>query len=194
MAFDSEIIVVSGLPRAGTSLMMQMLDQGGIRIVTDHVRTADQDNPRGYYEFEQVKKLKQDTSWLPQTRGMAVKLVSQLLYELPPTETYRIIFMERDLDEVLLSQEAMLQRLGRTAVPRDQMKRSYELHLRRLCSWLTQQRHMIVLYVSYNELLQDPQPQSDRVHRFLGGRLDAQKMIQSVDPTLYRNKKPVQHV
>src|SRR6516165_1289807 len=108
----SEIVIVSGLPRSGTSLMMQMLDHGGVPVVTDHIRSADTDNPKGYYEFEQVKTIKRDTSWLPATRGKAFKMVSQLLYDLPPGETYRIIFMERDLDEVLLSQEKMLTRLG----------------------------------------------------------------------------------
>src|SRR5580692_5957036 len=106
----SEIIVVSGLPRSGTSLMMQMLDNGGVAVVTDNIRAADTDNPRGYYEFEKVKKIKQDASWLPATRGQAFKMVSQLLYDLPAGERYRIIFMERDLDEMLLSQEKMLQR------------------------------------------------------------------------------------
>src|SRR5438045_2458230 len=98
---DSEIIIVSGLPRSGTSLMMQMLENGGVDVVTDNVRTADADNPRGYYEFEPVKKIKQDTSWLPATRGKAFKMVSQLLYHLPPSERYRVLFMERDLDEML---------------------------------------------------------------------------------------------
>src|SRR6266513_5601629 len=102
---NSEIIIVSGLPRSGTSLMMQMLDNGGIEVVTDNMRTADTDNPRGYYEFEKVKKIKQDVSWLPETRGKAFKMVSQLLYDLPPGERYRIIFMERDFDEMMLSQE-----------------------------------------------------------------------------------------
>src|SRR5262245_48410061 len=136
-----EIIVVSGLPRSGTSLMMQMLDSGGVEVVTDHVRTADTDNPRGYYEFEQVKKVKQDASWLPATRGKAFKMVSQLLYDLPASERYRVIFMERDLDEMLASQEKMLTRLGRTAAPREEMKRSFTLHLRRLYEWLGRQSH-----------------------------------------------------
>src|SRR5882724_9225667 len=109
---DSEIIVVSGLPRSGTSLMMQMLAGGGVEIVTDAIRAADCDNPRGYQEFERVKKIKQDRSWLPEARDKAFKMVSQLLYDLPPSERYRIIFMQRDLDEVLASQEKMLERLG----------------------------------------------------------------------------------
>ena len=93
----TEIIVVSGLPRSGTSLMMQMLDRGGIPALTDQMRTADVDNPRGYYEFERVKKIKEDRDWLPAARGKAVKMISALLYDLPATEHYRIVFMQRDL-------------------------------------------------------------------------------------------------
>src|SRR5216684_2403419 len=122
MPIDSEIIVVSGLPRSGTSLMMQMLAAGGIEIVTDAVRTADCDNPRGYLEFERVKKIKHDRSWLPEARDKAFKMVSQLLYDLPPSEHYRIVFMERDMDETLRSQEKMLERLGRKGAPPDQIK------------------------------------------------------------------------
>jgi hypothetical protein len=186
---DSEIIIVSGLPRSGTSLMMQMLDNGGVEVVTDNIRTADTDNPRGYYELEKVKRLKQDASWLPQTRGKAFKMVSQLLYDLPPGKSYRIIFMERDLDEVLVSQEKMLQRLGRRAAPREEMKRSYALHLARLHDWLGRQPHMQVLCVSYNDLLERPELQAERVSRFLDGRASAERMAGSVDPSLYRNRK-----
>src|SRR5262245_46933223 len=97
---NTDIVIVSGLPRSGTSLMMQLLEAGGIEVVTDKLRAADADNPRGYHEFERVKKIKQDASWVPEIRGKAVKMVSQLLCDLPTTETYRIIFMERDFDEV----------------------------------------------------------------------------------------------
>src|SRR5207245_8169551 len=128
-----------------TSLMMQMLERGGIEIVTDNIRTADADNPRGYYELEKVKQIKRDASWLPSTRGKAFKMVSQLLYDLPPGEEYCILFMQRDLDEVLASQEKMLQRLGRTAVPREKMKQSFVLHLDKLQDWLRRQAHMEVL-------------------------------------------------
>ena len=184
-----EIIVVSGLPRSGTSLMMQMLDAGGVEIVTDHVRTADVDNPRGYYEFERAKKVKQDASWLPGARGKAVKMVSQLLYDLPGGERYRIVFMSRDLDEMLASQDKMLQRLGRPAGPREEMKRAYELHLEKLHAWLARQPNMAVLVVSYNDLLAQPQHEARRVGDFLGGLPDVEKMAQAVDPSLYRNRK-----
>ena len=186
---NAEIIVVSGLPRSGTSLMMQMLDNGGLEAVTDNIRTADTDNPKGYYEFEKVKKIKQDASWLPGTRGKAFKMVSQLLYDLPVGEKYRIIFMERDLDEVLASQEKMLQRLGQRAAPREQMKRSFGLHLDKLHRWLGEQRHLDVLRVRYNELVQWPDAEAIRVNTFLGGKANVAGMAKTVDASLYRNRK-----
>ena len=187
---SNEIIIVSGLPRSGTSLMMQMLDNGGIEVVTDHIRTPDTDNPRGYYEFEQVKKIKEDVSWLPATRGKAFKMVSQLLYELPANQSYRIIFMERDLDEMLLSQEKMLARLGKAAAPRDAIKRSFTAHLNKLRGWLATQTNIKVLYLSYNDLVERPEEQARHVSTFLGGRADAETMARTVDPALYRNRKP----
>jgi hypothetical protein len=186
---DTKITIVSGLPRSGTSLMMQMLHSGGVEVVTDHVRTADPDNPRGYFEYEQVKKIKQDKSWLPATRGKAFKMVSQLLYDLPPGEEYRVLFMDRDLDEVLLSQEKMLNRLGRPAAPRDQMKRSFELHLERLHEWLRGQPHIAVLGVRYGDLVERPEREAARVGEFLGGAADVARMAGAVDPSLYRNRK-----
>jgi hypothetical protein len=187
----SAIIIVSGLPRSGTSLMMQMLDKGGVEVVTDNLRTADADNPRGYYELEKVKRMKQDASWLPEARGKAIKMVSQLLYDLPPQERYRIIFMERDLDEVLASQEKMLQRLGRPAAPHDQIKRSFMLHLARLHQWLREQRNLDVLCVRYSELVQGPADEIKRVNQFLGGTANMAAMVEAVDPTLYRNRTTV---
>jgi hypothetical protein len=191
---NSAIIVVSGLPRSGTSVMMQMLDNGGLDVVTDNIRTADTDNPRGYYEFEQVKKIKEDASWVPAMRGKAFKMVSQLLYDLPPQEQYRVIFMERDLDEMLASQEKMLQRLGRKAAPREQMKRSFRAHLDKLNQWLPLQPHIKVLRVRYHELVQAPEMEARRVHDFLGGATDMDKMAKTVDRSLYRNRKTLSDV
>ena len=189
MSLETEIIIVSGLPRSGTSLLMQMLAAGGITVITDKLRTADADNPRGYYEFELVKKIKQDASWLPQVRGKAVKMISQLLYDLPGSESYRVILMERDLDEVLVSQEKMLERLGRTAAPRAQMKQSYMLHLERLNEWLRKQPNIASLDVNYNDLLAFPQQEAERVSFFLDGQPDVTAMMSAVDPALYRNRK-----
>jgi hypothetical protein len=184
-----EIIIVSGLPRSGTSLMMQMLAAGGIEAVTDHVRTADTDNPRGYFEFERVKKIKEDVSWIPETRGKVVKMVSQLLFDLPPGENYRIIFMQRDLDEMLASQEKMLERLNRPAAPREDIKRAFTKHLDRLRDWLVKQPNMQVLYLGYSDLIARPAEQARRVSDFLGGKPDAEAMAKAVDPALYRNRK-----
>lgn len=189
MLVDSEITIVSGLPRSGTSLMMQMLECGGMTIVTDEIRAADVDNPRGYFEFEKVKKVREDASWLPDARGKGFKMVSQLLYELPASERYRIIFMERNIDEMLRSQEKMLNRLDRKAAPRDEMKRSYALHVEKLYEWLRQQQHIDVLHVSYNELVENPQAEAERVGEFLDGKLNVESMAGAVDPSLYRNRK-----
>jgi hypothetical protein len=185
---SAEIIIVSGLPRSGTSLLMQMLDRGGLAVVTDRIRTADADNPRGYYEFEAVKRLKQDASWLPEARGKALKAISQLLYDLPASETYRIIFMQRDLDEVLQSQEKMLLRLGRTPAPTEKIKQAYLLHLERLYDWLARQRHVQTLFVRYDELVAQPEEQAQRICAFLGRALEVEVMVAAVDPALYRNR------
>jgi hypothetical protein len=189
LRMENEIVIVSGLPRCGTSLMMQMLANGGLEVVADHIRCADTDNPRGYYEFERVKKIKQDASWLPDVRGKAVKMVSQLLYDLPPSERYRIIFMERDMDEMLDSQEKMLKRLGRKPAPREDIKRAFAQHLERLFQWLGQQRNMPVIRISYNALLQQPEEQAQLVCEFLGRRINLERMTDSVDHGLYRNRK-----
>jgi hypothetical protein len=187
---SAEIIVVSGLPRSGTSLMMQMLEGGGVAVLTDGIRTADADNPRGYFEFERVKKLKEDRSWLPEARGKVVKVVSQLLYHLPSSERYRIVFLERDLEEVLRSQEKMLERRGRGASPREEMRRAFTLHLEGLHDWLARQGNMPVLRVGFSDLVEQPRREAERVREFLGGVVvEVEGMVKLVDPTLYRNRK-----
>jgi len=188
VSLSSEIIVVSGLPRSGTSLMMQMLDKGGIEIVTDQLRTADPDNPKGYYEFEPAKSLKEDSSWLPSARGKAIKLVSMLLYDLPASERYRVLFMERDLEEVIHSQEKMLERLGRTAVPSSQMVQSYRLHLDKLNRWMEQQTSMSVLRIGYRDLVTNSSPWIQKINNFIGGTLNVEAMANAIDPNLYRNR------
>jgi hypothetical protein len=185
---DSEIIIVSGLPRSGTSLMMQMLAQGGVEVVTDYIRTADTDNPRGYFEFEKVKKIKEDASWLPSARGKAVKMVSQLLFDLPPTERYRVIFMQRDFSEMLASQEKMLERLNREAAPREDIERAFVKHLDKLRAWLKDQPNFDVLDVKYKELVAHPEEECRRIREFLGGVPDVPAMASAIDPALYRNR------
>src|SRR5574340_974338 len=109
---NNTITIVSGPPRSGTSMMMKMLEAGGMEVIVDNVRQADDDNPHGYYELEKVKQIKEDTSWLESVQGKAVKMVSMLLYDLPADRTYNILFMKRDLAEILVSQRIMLERKG----------------------------------------------------------------------------------
>jgi Sulfotransferase domain len=189
MSLNSEIIIVSGLPRSGTSLMMQMLHRGGIPALTDEIRTADTDNPRGYFEFERVKKTKEDATWLADARGKVVKMVSSLLYDLPATERYRIIFMRRDMNEILESQDKMLERLGRPGAPREKMQSAFSIHLDRLAQWLPTRRDIRVLEVSYNELLSDPANEVNRVATFLDGAPSTTLMLEAIDPSLYRNRR-----
>lgn len=186
---DTEIVIVSGLPRSGTSLMMQMLECGGLEVMTDNARAADVDNPRGYYELERVKTIKRDSSWLEQAEGKVFKMVSLLLYDLPANRRYRIIFMERDLDEILASQEKMLKRLNRETGGREDMRRSFTLHMAKLHAWFQQQIHIDVLRVGYHDLLTNPLTEAERINRFLDGALDTERMTKAVDQSLYRNRK-----
>src|SRR6516162_10352886 len=110
---NSIITIVSGLPRSGTSMMMRMLEAGGMPILSDNIRRADADNPNGYYEFEPVKHLSQDSSWLRDAYGKAVKMVYRLLYELPLEHKYKVLMINRRIEEVVASQDAMLQHMGK---------------------------------------------------------------------------------
>ncbi|MDZ4658613.1 MAG: sulfotransferase [Bythopirellula sp.] len=185
---SSEIVIVSGLPRSGTSLMMQMLHHGDLAAVTDRERVADEDNPAGYFEFEPVKKMKQDTTWLADARGKAVKVISQLLFDLPATEHYAILFIERDLAEVLASQDKMLARSGRKGASHAMMRSAFEKHLAKLDGWLQTQPHIRLLRLNYPEVIAQPLAQAERIKSFLGLDLDPEKMAAAVDPSLYRNR------
>lgn len=186
---NMSIVIVSGLPRSGTSMMMKMLEAGGIGVIIDNIRKADEDNPKGYYEFEDVKKIKEDVSWLRGAQGKAVKMVSMLLYELPAHYNYKIIFMRREIGELLSSQRKMLERKGEKNIPADEeMVRLYEKHLREIEEWLERQANMKVLYLQYGDVLASPQKNAANVIQFLGVPLDIEKMVQAVDKSLYRNK------
>jgi hypothetical protein len=184
----SEIIIVSGLPRSGTSLAMQMLSAGGVEVLSDGERAADADNPRGYLELERVKQIKRDVSWLPAARGKAVKMIAQLVYDLPANERYRVLVMERELDEILASQEKMLARLGRTAIPPEKLKPAFQSQIARFNEWIGRQAHIAVLRINYVELVADPSGQAARINEFLGGGRDVAAMAAAVDPALYRNR------
>jgi hypothetical protein len=183
------LTVVSGLPRSGTSLMMRMLEAGGLPVLVDNIREADIDNPRGYYEFEPVKTLKADSSWVANARGQAVKMVYLLLMDLPPDQEYRVLFMRRNLDEVLASQRAMLDRMGKSS-PLDDAKMAalFRDGLARFEAWVKDRPNFRLLDVSYNGLVTDATPIVAQVNHFLGGGLDVEAMARVVDPSLYRNR------
>lgn len=182
--------IVSGLPRSGTSLMMRMLEAGGIPALTDGARAPDADNPRGYYEFEPVKRTAADASWLGQAGGRAVKMVHLLLPALPAMLDCRIVFMRRRMEEVVASQAAMLARLGRPGggLAPEALARLYEDQLRRVEAVLAERPSFRVIRVSYNDLIREPAPTIDAVAGFLGGPLDTESMVREIDPTLYRQR------
>lgn len=186
------IIVVSGLPRSGTSMMMKMLEAGGLEILTDNLREADANNPKGYYEFERVKKLKDgDLGWLPDAIGKVVKIVTGLITFLPAEYNYKIIFMERELEEVLASQKKMLGRLGKgdDNIPDDKMAQIYQGHLKQVKTWISSQPNMEVQNVNYNTMVRDPTESLHKVNAFLGGGMNVEIMANVVDKELYRERK-----
>jgi hypothetical protein len=187
------VIVVSGLPRSGTSMAMKMLEAGGVPIVTDGIRTADESNPKGYYELEQVKELDKngDTAWLAATRGKAVKIISFLLTYLPDTYDYRVVFMNRDVDEVLASQNKMLVARGETGGSTDdaQMREAYGKHLEKVSRFLRNRACFQTLQVAYRDVIENPAREAKRINEFLGGRLNVEQMAAVADRELYRNRK-----
>lgn len=188
---DNTITIVSGLPRSGTSMMMRMLEAGGITPVTDNIRKADEDNKRGYYEFERAKKIKEDTSWLPDCRGKVVKMISMLLLDLPLDKAYKVIFIRRNMDEILASQKVMLQRRGEkgAGVSDEKMAQSYAKHVTHVENWLASNKAFDVLYVSYNKIIDNPGPHITSINDFLGGGLDTAAMAQVIETSLYRQRK-----
>jgi len=191
LRYGKPIIVVSGLPRSGTSMAMKMLDAAGLPMVVDGVREADEDNPKGYFELERVKNLQAeaDKSWLKACRGKAVKIVSSLLSALPNNNTYNVIFMTRDLDEVLASQTKMLKRRGETSETSDDTLRElYVSHLEKTRFVLRFRPQFEWIDVPYAEVISDPLTQARRINELLGGGLDVERMAAMVDSKLYRNR------
>jgi hypothetical protein len=169
--------------------MMSMLDAGGMPVLVDKVRVADIDNPRGYYEFEPVKALKRDASWVESSCGKAVKMVYLLVYDLPPNIEYRVLVMHREMGEVLASQRAMLERVGKPSpIDDERMARLFQKHLVQFAAWSIERSNIRVLNVNYNELVAAPAPIVAEIDRFLGGGLDTEKMAGAIDPRLYRNR------
>ena len=190
-SIPSYVVIVSGLPRSGTSMMMKMLDAAGIPPLTDNIRTPDEDNPKGYYEYERVKKLREgDFTWLHQARGKSVKVISALLPHLPPEYEYRVIFMRRLMDEILASQRKMQVNRGEDPdkVSDEDLAQLYEKHLNETYNWLNGQKNLRWVDISYNALLEDPVPQLAQVHQLLDGIPDVDRMREVVDRRLYRQR------
>ena len=186
------IVVVSGLPRSGTSMLMRMLSAGGLELVVDGIRTADDDNPNGYFELERVKELDKsdDASWLADARGKGVKVISALLPHLPAEYDYKVVFVRRSLPEVLASQRKMLERRGEAtdAVSDADMKAHFTAHLRRIEAQLAARPHCDVLYVEHRRALAEPSAVAAEVGAFVGGELDVAAMAGAVETRLYRNR------
>ncbi len=165
------ITIVSGLPRSGTSLMMQMLAAGGMPILSDGERRADVDNPRGYLEWERIKQLPKDPACIAEAEGKAVKVISQLLLSLPPQHEYRVIFMQRPLPEVMASQDEMLRRRGNFNPGEDNsvVTRAFQDHLSDVYGWLNGKPHVKVNRVQYHAVLREPKQTAETCCEVFGG-------------------------
>jgi hypothetical protein len=188
--YGRPIVIVSGLPRSGTSMAMKMLEAGGLGVVTDGLRTADEDNPKGYYEDERVKDLYQpgDKTWLRESRGKVIKIISFLLKSLPDDNNYKVLFMHRSLREIVASQNKMLaRRAEKNDTPDDRAVALLEEQVRDARFFLRRPQFE-VLELNYRETLDSPRPLALRMAEFVGGALDVEKMTQVVDVQLYRNR------
>jgi hypothetical protein len=186
----SFVTVVSGAPRSGTSMMMRMLDAGGIPALTDGIRAPDRDNPQGYFEFEPVKKTREDSSWVAGAAGRAVKMVHVLLRDLPKGPDYRVLLMRRNLGEMIVSQKRMLERLGKDAggLSDERMAQIFRAQLDETEKWLRATPGFAVCATDFNALVASPREHLERISEFLGGGLDLDAMAAVVDPGLYRNR------
>jgi len=189
--YGEPIVIVSGLPRSGTSMMMKMLEAGGLTVLTDSIRQADIDNPKGYYEYERVKHLEKETdkSYVREARGKVLKVISFLLKDLPDDNFYRVVFMRRHLDEVISSQNKMLDRRGEDAIEdRETMAEAYRNHLAAVKILVRKRPNLEMLEFRYDEAVKDPKEAARMVNAFLGGTLDERAMASVIDGELYRNR------
>ncbi len=186
------IVVVSGLPRSGTSMLMKMLDEGGMQIMTDSERVADIDNPKGYFEYERVKDLEKETDkrYVREGRGKVLKVISFLIKDLPDDNDYRVIFMRRDLDEVIASQNKMIQRLGTddSTAAEEAMKEAYRNDIVRTRLLCKNRPNFELIEISYKNTVEDSEATARSVNAFVGGHLDEAAMRAAVDGSLYRNR------
>ena len=192
VASPPPVHIVSGLPRSGTSMMMAMLQAGGLELLTDNARGPDRDNPRGYFELEAVKELSrgQQVPWLERAHGKAVKVISRLLYELPASCHYNVIFMRRPLGEVMASQRQMVLERGGAVDGRQEARLAqvFADHLAEVEAWMAANEQMRSLVVDYPDVLSRPLEQAGIVADFLQLPLAADAMAAAVDPALYRQR------
>ena len=181
MSPEEEIIIVSGLPRSGTSMMMQILQAGGIRIAYDNQRQADSLNPQGYFELEKVKNLQQNNSWIIECKGMAIKVLYHLLQFLPGQLSYKIIFLNRKLDTIINSQDKMLMNYDKPLQNREHVYRILGQEQEFVKQWLKKQKNMDVLYLNYESILDDPQNSVVPIVGFLNRKMDILKMSQVIN-------------
>jgi hypothetical protein len=191
LRWGQPIVIVSGLPRSGTSMMMRMLEAGGVPLMTDEVRGPDESNPRGYCELTAVKELgtSADRRWLSAARGKALKVVSPLVEHLPPTCNYQVLFMVRDLDEVIASQNRMLALAGEPVAASANLREQYRSHVQRVLRLIDRRSGFVALQVDYADVLRRPLDEATRVQAFLNRLLDVPAMAAAVDEELYRNRK-----
>ncbi|MDT0559040.1 alkaline phosphatase family protein [Ichthyenterobacterium sp. W332] len=181
-----QIVIVSGLPRSGTSMMMQMLYKGGIKVLTDEKRKADRSNPKGYFEYEPVMSIHKDNSWLSKAENKSVKVVAPLLKHLDSKFRYKIIFMNRDLNEVVKSQQIMTGR-NPDELP-VKLLNAFKKQLKKVEAWKDSEPGVELIYLNYKDVLQNPIDAADKIESFIGVKMEKNGMVQSVDKTLYRNK------
>jgi predicted AlkP superfamily phosphohydrolase/phosphomutase/tetratricopeptide (TPR) repeat protein len=183
---ENQIVIVSGLPRSGTSVMMQMLDKGGLDILTDNNRKADISNPKGYYEYDPVMSISKDNSWLEQAQNKSVKIVAPLLKYLEPKYRYKVIFMNRDLNEVVKSQQTMIGKDPETLPTR--LFEAYQQHLNQVAIWKDKEPHVELIYIDHRDVINNPKETAHKVRTFIGVDMNEDAMQQCVDRTLYRNR------
>jgi len=189
--YGKPVIVVSGLPRSGTSMAMKMLDAAGLEMVVDGIREADVDNPKGYYELERIKDLanESDKSYLRDARGKVVKVISFLLKELPDDNNYKVIFMRRHIDEVLASQTKMLKHREEADESKDeQMRELFKADLWRANYLIKNSAHFEAIHIVYSEVLTDPLIAAKQICNFLNLSVEPTQLAGVVDNSLYRNR------
>lgn len=184
---EETITIVSGLPRSGTSMMMQMLEAGGLSLLTDAARKPDEHNRKGYYEYEPVKNMAKNIQWLHLAKDKGIKIIAQLLPQLTSQYQYRIIFMERPLNEIIKSQKKMLAQSGKTGagISGNALADTYVKQVADISNTLERHHEKIqILCINYHDALKGPRYVSEKINQFLGGKLNEAAMSKAIDPTL----------